>query len=285
MKVVLIYNSASGGAYTLRRLKPLLRHYGIMIDYSFTLNQLNSKKLAELIKYGVTVAAVGGDGTLNAVARRLVGTKSTLLPLPGGTFNHFVRDLGMSPTIEDILRRIDHAKVKRVDVGYVNDELFLNNSNLGLYPFSIVERQRVKKLLGKWPAAVLSAIDQLVRFRMHRLTIDGSIIHSPFVFIGNNRFDITASLLPQRTKLNEATLSMIVAATPSRARLLKAIFSIARGDVSKNPDVTVETRPFVEIYSHRSEITVSYDGEVKRLKTPLTYRTQPKALRVLTVRP
>lgn len=285
MRVVLVYNSTSGGAYTLRRLKPLLRQYGVVPDYSFKVSELHSKKLAELLRSGVTVMCIGGDGTLNATARRVIGTKSTLFPLPGGTFNHFVRDLGMAPTIEDNLAALKTAKTVRIDVGFVNDELFLNNSNLGMYPFSIVERKRTKKLFGKWPAAILSAIDQLVRFRMHRLRIDGAQVRSPFMFVGNNIFDIKASLIPQRSKLTDGVLTVIAASTPTRRSLLKALLSIARGDVSKNPDVSVEHRESIEIFSHRPELVVSYDGEAKKLSTPLRYSVKPKSLKVLVVTP
>src|SRR5690242_13805235 len=105
----------------------MLRKYDIKLDYSFTVKQLSSRKLSSLVRSGCMVMAVGGDGTLNAVARLLVGTPSVLLPLPGGTFNHFIRDLGMSSDVEENLSHIKRGKKKKIDVAYVNDQLFLNN--------------------------------------------------------------------------------------------------------------------------------------------------------------
>src|SRR5690606_9652045 len=118
---------------------------------------------------------------------------------PGGTFNHFVRDLGMHPTVEENIASLESARIEKIDVGYVNDELFLNNSNLGLYPFSLIERKTTKRLIGKYAAATLSALDQLMLFRRHSLNIDGEVIKSPFVFIGNNVYDIQNSLVPERS--------------------------------------------------------------------------------------
>lgn len=282
MKVVLIYNSKSGGQFGLRQLRALLKSYDVGISYSFNTKQLSSQKLASLIKRGVVVAVVGGDGTINSVARLVRGTKSTLLPLPGGTFNHFVRDAGLPPTVEEALSMLPRMRERLVDVGFVNDELFLNNSNLGLYPFSLIERKNTKKLIGKWAAALLSAIDQLSIFRRHRLIIDGKKVRSPFVFIGNNVYDIKSSLIPQRTSLSRGTLTVMIATSNSRLSLMKAVLAVIRGDVSRRDDFSFEKRKDIEIYSPHSSIPVSFDGEVRRLTPPLVYSIEAKSLRILT---
>lgn len=284
MKVVLVYNSRSGGRYELRPLRAAFRRHHVGIDYTFSVDQLGSAKLKSLIDKGVTIAAVGGDGTLNAVARLIVGTPSALLPLPGGTFNHFVRDLGMSPRYEETLARIEQAHRRTIDVGYVNDELFLNNSNLGLYPFSLIERKAAKRLVGKWLAALLSAVDQLIVFRRHKLVIDGQKVRSPFVFVGNNIYDIRSSLIPQRTSFSRGVLTIMVATSVSRRALARAVFDVLRGDVSHREDFTLSQRRTMTIYSHRGRLPVSFDGEVKRLATPLEYTVRPKSLDVWVVK-
>lgn len=284
MKVVLIYNSSSGSNYDERSLRRLFRRHHVTIDYTFRVDQLSSDKLKSLIKKGVTVAAVGGDGTLNAVARKVVGTPSVLLPLPGGTFNHFVRDLGMSVALEDTLAHLKKGRQRTIDVGYVNDELFLNNSNLGLYPFSLIERKATKRVIGKWLAALLSAVDQLTVFRRHKLVIDGSKVRSPFVFVGNNVYDIRKSLIPQRTSFSRGVLTVMVATSVSRRALARAVFDVLKGDVSHRDDFTLSRRTSMSVYSHRSTLPVSFDGEVKRLPTPLEYRIAPKCLNVWVVK-
>ena len=284
MKVVLIYNPASGSEYTLRRIRPLFRRYDVVIDYHFTIKQLDSPKLTSLIKRGVTLAVIGGDGTLNAVARRIVGTKTVLLPLPGGTFNHFVRDLKMAPTVEQVLAGLPKSRVRTIDVGYVNDELFLNNSNLGLYPFSLIERKQTKKLLGKYMAATLSAIDQLSVFRRHRLTVDGKPIRSPFIFVGNNTYDIKSSLIPQRTGFSKGLLTVMIATSQSRAALIRAIFAVLRGDISGRDDFELHHPKKLTIDSRHKRFPVSFDGEVKYMSPPLNYSIRPKCLKVLVTK-
>lgn len=284
MRVVLIYNNASGGRYTLATMRRICRESNITISYSFTVRQLSSPKLASLIKRGVTVMAVGGDGTMNSVARLIVNTPSSLLALPGGTLNHFVRDLGMNGSVEDLVQRSANISEQVIDVGYVNDELFLNNSSLGLYPFSLLDRKATRPLLTKWAAAIYAGMRQLIVFRRHRLIIDGNKIRSPFVFVGNNTYDITASLIPQRSKLNKGTLTVMVATSRSRWRLIRAGFNVIRGKVDHMDDFSLSKRKSIDIYTRTQLLPVSFDGEVKQLTSPFFYRSQPKCLRVLVVK-
>ncbi len=284
MKVVLIYNSKSGGQLTLPKIKQLFRKYKIDVDYSFTVRQLGSNKLKSLVKRGVIIAVIGGDGTQNSVARLLVGSPSAMLPLPGGTLNHFVKDLGMSGAIEDILDGIKTAKTYRIDVGYVNNELFLNNSSLGLYPFTLIDRKSVSKILTKWVAATWAGVRQLIRFPTHRLVIDGRKVHSPFVFVGNNVYDITASLIPSRKSLTNNMLTVMVATSSSRLRLIKAIFSTVSGRTARQQDFVLSHRRALSIYSRHDVLPVSFDGEVKHLKVPLEYKVAAKSLKVMVVK-
>lgn len=281
MKIVLIYNPKSGSAVGLAELRRICQRTGIVIDYSFTISQLGSKKLATLIKAGVTVAAVGGDGTLNSVAARLVGSPSCLLPLPGGTLNHFAVDIGLPDTIEKSLSAALKTKVRQVDVGFVNDQIFLNNASLGLYPLSLQERKKTQSLIGKWPSALRAAFIQLVRFRRYRLLVDGVQVRSPFIFVGNNRYHFKLSRIPKRRSLTTGKLGIMIALTNSRLKLLKIAATGAQG---KSPDVN-EFRAYsssqLRIDSHHAQLAVSFDGEVRKLDTPLIFRSAPASLNIL----
>lgn len=98
------------------------------------------------------VIAGGGDGTVGAVASMLVGTDIPLGVLPLGTLNHFSKDMGIPPVLDAAVHTIVHGRVKRIDVGEVNQRIFLNNSSLGLYPDIVRERQKQQRRLGrgKW---------------------------------------------------------------------------------------------------------------------------------------
>ena len=283
MKIVLIHNSLSGQNMTLPQLKKMFRRHKVTVTDSFSARQLNSAKLAALVQRGVTVAVVGGDGTHSNVAELIAGTKSTLLPLPGGTFNHFVRDLGMESDIEAVLGHLDDARKRMIDVAYVNGRLFLNNSNIGMYPFSLLEQKKTRRIVGKWLAAAWTAVIQMVEFRRHRLNIDGRNIRTPFVFVGNNEYDLQAIGLPPKTTLVGGKLFVVVSTSSTRFGFMKAVFMAALGRARQHDELEIDQPSQLTIDSPHKKIAISYDGEAVTTIPPLHYHIEPKHLRVMYV--
>ena len=75
------------------------------------------------------VVAFGGDGTFNEAANGLAGSDTPLCCLPGGRANVWCRIIGMPIDIVDatehLLAMAHDWQPRRVDVGRVNDRLFL----------------------------------------------------------------------------------------------------------------------------------------------------------------
>src|SRR6202043_1680424 len=92
------------------------------------------------------VVAAGGDGTVSGVAAGLVGTPATLGVLPVGTLNHFAKDLGIPLSLEKAVATIAAPRVGAIDVGRVNERVFLNNSSIGIYPNIIEAREELRRL-------------------------------------------------------------------------------------------------------------------------------------------
>jgi diacylglycerol kinase family enzyme len=111
---------------------------------------------AALEGYDVVVA-FGGDGTVNEVANGLVGTRTALVPLPGGATNVYCRMVGIPTDVVDatehLLQLADHWEPRKVDLGRVNDRWFTFSAGAGL-DASVVERvdrhPRLKARLGPW---------------------------------------------------------------------------------------------------------------------------------------
>ena len=88
------------------------------------------------------VVAVGGDGTVNEVARGIVGTEKALGIIPCGSGDGLARHLGLSHNIGKALRTIEQGECKRMDTAEVNGRLFLSVCGVG---FDAVVSERFAK--------------------------------------------------------------------------------------------------------------------------------------------
>src|SRR5215207_1701290 len=86
------------------------------------------------------VVAAGGDGTVSGVAAVVAGSDAALGVLPLGTLNHFAKDLGIPLDLAKAAAVVAARHIRRVDVGRVNDRVFINNASIGVYP-GIVEKR------------------------------------------------------------------------------------------------------------------------------------------------
>lgn len=234
------------------------------------------------------VVAGGGDGTINAVASVLAGTETAFGVLPLGTLNHFAKDMGIPLDLDDAVANVALGVPRRVDVGEVNERIFLNNSSLGLYPDIVRDREKQQRRLGrgKWLAALWAAIGALRRYPFLHIsfTLDGGRAQTrrtPFVFIGNNEYTMEGFSIGERSRLDGGSLSLYVAQRPGRLSLLRLAWSALRGRLAQEDDFDVLLTASMEIDTHHTRLRVATDGEVTVMATPLRYRIRPGALRVI----
>jgi diacylglycerol kinase family enzyme len=232
------------------------------------------------------IVAGGGDGTINAVANELMGTSITLGVLPLGTFNHFAKDLHIPQGLEDAARNLITGHAVPVDVGEVNGRIFLNNSSLGIYPHIVRQREQEQKNgRHKWVALVRASLSVLEHYSLLRvrLRVDGkdSWRRTPMVFVGNNKYEMEGLNFGARKKLDAGELSLCVANCARRVDLLRLAFLALFGRLHEAGDFEVLSASEISIETRRPRISVSTDGEVIQMNTPLNYCIHPGALRVI----
>ncbi len=234
------------------------------------------------------VVAGGGDGTMNAVASVVAGSALPFGVLPMGTLNHFAKDLGIPLELDAAIRTIVQGKTRAIDVGEVNERVFLNNSSLGLYADIVRDREQQQRRLGrgKWVAALWATVAALRRypFMSVRLHVD-NVAHArrtPFVFIGNNEYTMEGLSIGARTVLDGGKLSLYVAQHPGRLGLLRLALRALLGQLKQQRDVDILLTEQLQIDSRHTHMRVATDGEVNVMATPLCYRIRPGALMVIT---
>jgi diacylglycerol kinase family enzyme len=233
------------------------------------------------------VVVGGGDGTISAAASALVGTDTLLGVLPLGTLNHFARDLGIPAAIEQAAELIAKRTERRVDVGEMNDHLFINNSAIGLYPLMVLDRDQQRRRLGrsKRLAMIVASLRTLARFNHQRLTLfvndEKERVDTPLLFVGNNDYRIDIGAPGRRESLNDGQLSVFVMRKKTRRGLIAASIRALLDRARDDDMVRIEGVERLRVSSHRSGLAVSLDGEVVRAVPPLDYRIRKAALRVI----
>jgi diacylglycerol kinase family enzyme len=234
----------------------------------------------------VMVVAGGGDGTVNAVASALIDTQCVLGVLPLGTLNHFAKDLKIPLDLEPAVEVLTRGSVMSVDVGSVNGHVFLNNSGLGLYPAMVLLREsRQGQGWSKWPAAAWATLKALAHYwkLTIKVSVEGKQIvrTTPIVFVGNNEYVLDGVQIPSRERLTAAVLCLYIPHPTGRLKLLwfsvRALFGRPRTGDDFDALLVTECR----IESWHRHLRISIDGEVMHLPTPLHFKVQPGALRVM----
>lgn len=228
----------------------------------------------------------GGDGTVRTAVEYLAGKDTLLGVLPLGTLNHFAKDLGMPANLEDAIAFLCSGEVKKIDVGEVNGHIFINNTSLGIYPLAVLLRQKIADRLDfpKYVAMAWGFLKLFSRFPMLSLHIAQKTVYTPLVFIGNNVYEKNPFQNAKRTALDQGVLDVAYLSTKTRLDFLWATF---RGLIGRFEDVEhLEKLEMTElrIFSRRKRIYIALDGEVKKIDTPLYFRTRPKSLNVIAPR-
>ena len=213
---------------------------------------------AEVVPDGVAALGVaGGDGTLAPIAAIALERDLPFVCIPFGTKNHFARDLGVGRDAIEALAAFDGDE-RRIDVGRANGRLFLNNVSLGLYARLVHRRERHRRR-----SEALARLRAWLIVLRHReplgLTIDGQSEETRLVLVANNAYELEPPTIGARERLDEGLLHLYVVG----------------GGVKERTDTD-----FV-VDAAAGRIAAAVDGEPDVLETPIDFRIEPRALRVL----
>ena len=233
------------------------------------------------------IVAGGGDGSVSAVASKLVNTEKTLGVLPLGTLNNFSKDLQIPPDLAEAVNVIAENHVKKVDVAEVNGKIFINNSSIGLYPNIVKHREQQQEKLGrsKWSAAFWAALKILRRHPFFIVKLKNEkgerVVKTPFVFVGNNEYEMDFLKVGRREYLDKGSLSVYFLEKSGRKGLFALALRLVFGRLRQAKDFEAINVEEITIETKKKQILVAFDGEVEMMKTPLCYCIHPLALRVI----
>jgi diacylglycerol kinase family enzyme len=243
-----------------------------------------------LAEGGVAVAA-GGDGTINAVAQAAHDVGCPMGVLPQGTFNYFSRSHGIPVDTEQAIRTLLNARVQRVQVGLVNEHVFLVNASLGMYPELLEDREQFKARFGRHRmVALAAALWTLLReHRQLRLAIElGGVVRelrTSTLFVGNNRLQLEQVGIAQQQAPETGRVAAVMLKPVGTWSMLGLLLRGALGTLGDAERIEsfqfqrMTVRPWLPYGTRR--VKVAADGEILWLRSPLEFRVSPRPLYLL----
>lgn len=236
VRVTLIHNPGAGDddQPDAEALKALVRAAGHDVRYQACRDETWAAVLDEPADI---VAVAGGDGTVGRVAKKLIGRKLPVAPLPLGTANNISKTLGLTDlTLEEIVAGWDLERHTAFDAGVAKgpwgSRYFVEGMGVGLFACTIPVADESKTLasLSDADAKVSYALgmlqQRLARCPPHalELKLDGKDMSGDYVlfeamnmeFVGPNLYlapdiaptdgllDIVLVTTAERDKLNES---------------------------------------------------------------------------------
>jgi diacylglycerol kinase family enzyme len=282
-KPVLVLNPRSGSVQAVRdRLLEAAARYGVEVREAGTPAELVALA-REAVAAGADVLGVaGGDGSLAAVAAVAIEAELPFVCVPAGTRNHFARDLGLdrgdpAAAIEAFVA----GPERRVDVATVGGRLFLNNASIGVYAALVHEPSYRDDRLGALDGVLEGMLERdALPVRATFRDGSGALWDQVLVlFVSNNAYPL--SELGGRPRLDAGTLEVSALRRTQGQELGRALEHLFSGRYEAGEGWARWTTSSFEVDSPSGRLEVGIDGEPVVLDTPIEFRIQAGALRVL----
>ncbi|PKB44348.1 YegS/Rv2252/BmrU family lipid kinase [Cellulophaga sp. RHA19] len=169
------------------------------------------------------IVACGGDGTINEVATKLVGTNIIFGIVPLGSGNGLASNLKIPFSIKNALLKIKIKNVEKIDIGLINSKPFFSNMGIGFDAEVIKDYEKFERR--NFYSYLISSIKTLRRFKKNTKKVilldKGKKLINPFmVFISNtNQMGYGISLTP-KALLNDGKLDVVVIPEISKRKII-----------------------------------------------------------------
>lgn len=259
------------------------------------LPRVASDAAATAVARGTAVIAVGGDGSLNTVAQAAHAAGCAVGVIPYGTFNYFARTHGIPTEPAAAARLLLDSSPMPVQVSAINDQIFLVNASLGVYPELLQDREAYKARFGRsrWVAFVSGCATLLRAQRRLRLHIEmGDTVRDVqtlTLFLGNNQLQLQQlGAQPPDTLVGTPGNGSMAALMLRPIGTLPMLGLMLHGAMGRLGEAAgVESFEFHHmvvkptLVPGRRDLAVAFDGEVARMRSPIEIRVLNKPLYLL----
>lgn len=226
--------------------------------------------------------AVGGDGTISAVARNLVDTEKILAIFPAGSGNGFSNETHFSQNLEELLGKISRRETRLIDTFTVNGNLSVNVSGAGFDSAVVEEFEKTSRGFANYIKVSLQMF-----FRYKPITV---AFHNPELKQYNGEY-LMLNVANTRQFGNHAYIAPHASKSDGLAEVIlvkKFPLHYAPGFAYRMFTKRLKNDRYITFLSRENlEVSVStdswhLDGDFHRIPSPVFIKVKPRSLKILT---
>lgn len=228
------------------------------------------------------VYAVGGDGTVHEVAKRLIGKPLALGILPTGSGNGFARHLQLPMEPRACLRSCGERRIATIDTALVNGTPFLGTMGIG-YDAMIAERFAASTVRG-FKTYFKIGFGAFFDYKAaeYEVTVDGQPFRRRAFCIAicnSSQYGNNATMAPQAS-VTDGILDVVMIEDVSMLGAMLLLPRLLNRTIDRSSKVTIVRGK--EIVIRRAAAGAAHlDGEPVTLPETMRVEVVPSSLRVL----
>lgn len=286
-KILFIINPISGGK-NKDRFETIANRYLdkrlFCSEFVFTQEANHAEELARegLINKFDIITAVGGDGTVNEVAKALLGTQTPLGIIPDGSGNGLARALHIPLEKKAALILLSKFAVKEIDAGYINGIPFFNMAGIG---FDALISSRFAKKDFRGPLGYLQTVfHEISHYKPldYEINIDGKVYERKafMISIANSPQYGNEAYISPKASVEDGLLDICIVKPFHLFVLPKMVYHLFSKTADKTKYVEIIHGKTIKIKRSIAE-EVHVDGEPVMLDKNLEINVFPKSLKVI----
>ena len=288
-KIIFIINPISGHHNKNNFPKLVDKHidkeqyeYNIVFtEYAGHATELAVKAIEEEYDY---IAAVGGDGTINEVAKCLIGKRQILIIVPLGSGNGLARHLELPFKIERHINEvINKGKVYKIDTATMNDIPFISIAGIG-FDALIADYFAKDENRGFITYAKLIT-EKYPNYKQKEYTLildDNTTIEcKPFfvTFANSSQFGYNAEISP-KASVQDGLLDVCVFKKPNILEVpIVATYFLAK-QIDKSNFIDIYKAKKIQVIRKKDEVA-NIDGEAVPMSKDIIVEINPLSLNIL----
>lgn len=225
--------------------------------------------------------AVGGDGTISTVAKKLIGTEKILAIFPAGSGNGFSNETKFSKDLDELLAKIKTKNVKKIDTFTVNGKLSINVSGTGFDGKVVKEFEKTERGFKNYIKVSIKTFFNYKPVKINFLTENFEKYNGKYLMlnIANTRqFGNNAYIAPKASKSDGLVDLVLVKKFPFS---YSPFFAFRMFTKRLKDDQYVTYLPVSEIEFEVNTQNWHLDGEFNSIQSPITIKVQAKSLNIL----